>query len=82
MQEVNVQSGADAESAIEEAIAAVMESAEHYQTGILVTRISQDTYIVRAHPTVPYGLVRQQPMSLDSRVTTWRSPATRLLPPD
>ncbi|WP_181365031.1 hypothetical protein [Arthrobacter sp. HMWF013] len=30
-----------------------------HRTGILISRIGLDRYIVRAHPGVPYGLIRE-----------------------
>lgn len=60
MVEVNVQSTAEVEPALEEAIAVIRETAAHHRIGILVTRTGAGSYIVRAHPAVPYGLVRRQ----------------------
>lgn len=60
MVEVNVQSAAEVDSALDEAIALIRETAAHHRMGILVTRTGAGSYIVRAHPTVPYGLIRQQ----------------------
>lgn len=60
MLEVNVTSAAEVDSALEQAIAAITETARHHSTGILVTRIGVGSYIIRAHPGVPYGLIRQQ----------------------
>jgi hypothetical protein len=60
MVEVNVQSAAEVNPALEEAIAVIRETAAHHRMGILVTRTGAGSYIVRAHPSVPYGLVRQQ----------------------
>ncbi|PTT67099.1 hypothetical protein [Arthrobacter sp. HMWF013] len=59
MLEVNVKSAAELDRALEEAIDQTMKAAVHHGTGIMVTRIGTGRYIVRAHPTVPYGLVRQ-----------------------
>ena len=58
--EVNVHSAAEIDPALEEAIAVVRETAAHHRIGILVTRTGAGSYIVRAHPAVPHGLVRQQ----------------------
>lgn len=58
--EVNVVSAAEVDQALEEAIAIVMATASHHGTGVLVTRIGVGSYIVRAHPGVPHGLIRQQ----------------------
>ncbi|MCY1237845.1 hypothetical protein D9M72_505570 [compost metagenome] len=60
MLEVHVTPGADVDQTLDEAIAAIAESAEHHKTGVLVTRLDAGSYIVRAHPTVPHGLIRQQ----------------------
>ncbi|CAN7337589.1 hypothetical protein LJR014_001863 [Arthrobacter sp. LjRoot14] len=60
MLEVNVTTAADLAQALKEAIAAVAESAEHHGTGILVTRTGAGSYVVRAHPAVPSGFIRQQ----------------------
>jgi hypothetical protein len=60
MVEVNVQNAAKVDSALDEAIALIMETAAQHRMGILVTRTGAGSYIVRAHPTVPYGLIRQQ----------------------
>lgn len=60
MVEVNVHSAAEVDPALEEAIAVIREAAAHHRIGVLVTRTGAGSYIVRAHPAVPYGLVRQQ----------------------
>jgi hypothetical protein len=60
MLEVNVTTGADIDQALEEAIAVVAKSAEHHGTGVLVTRIGANSYVVRAHPAVPSGCIRRQ----------------------
>jgi hypothetical protein len=60
MMEVNVQSTAEVGPALEKAIAVIRETAAHHRIGILVTLAGAGSYIVRAHPAVPYGLVRQQ----------------------
>lgn len=60
MVEVNVTSATEVGRALEHAIAAITETAMHHHTGVLVTRIGVDSYVVRAHPSVPYGLIRQQ----------------------
>lgn len=57
--EVNVESGDDVERALEEAIAVITQIARHYRVGILITRTGAFTYVVRAHPVVPFGLIRQ-----------------------
>jgi hypothetical protein len=60
MVEVNVQSRAEVDSALDQAIALIRETAAHHRIGVLVTRTGAGSYIVRAHPAVPCGLVRQQ----------------------
>ena len=60
MLEVNVSSPAELDEALENAVSLVMESAAHHGIGVMVTRIGIGSYIVRAHPAVPCGLVRQQ----------------------
>jgi hypothetical protein len=60
MLEVNVNSAAEVDLALEKAIAVITETATHHRTGVLVTRIGAGSYIVRAHPSVPFGLIRQQ----------------------
>lgn len=44
--------------ALANAIVVVSQAADQHRTGILISRIGLDRYIVRAHPVVPYGLVR------------------------
>jgi hypothetical protein len=60
MLEVNVQRAIDVDQALEDAIARITETAKRHETGVMVTRIGTGRYIVRAHPAVPYGLIRQQ----------------------
>jgi hypothetical protein len=60
MLEVNVKKAADVDQALEDAIAQITEAAKRHVTGVMVTRIGPGRYIVRAHPAVPYGLIRQQ----------------------
>lgn len=60
MLEVNVSKSEELDRALEEAIAVITKAAVHHRTGIMVTRTGVGRYIVRAHPAVPYGLVRQQ----------------------
>ncbi|WP_309107673.1 hypothetical protein [Arthrobacter sp.] len=50
----------EVDQALKDAIAEVAEAAMHYGIGVLITRIGAGRYIVRAHPAVPFGLVRQQ----------------------
>lgn len=60
MIEVRVDKAADLDKALNKAIDVVFSDAKEHRTGILVTRISAGRYIVRAHPAVPFGLVRQR----------------------
>ena len=60
MLEVNVASAAEVDQALEEAISVITEAATHHRVGVLVTRTGPGNYIVRAHPAVPHGLIRQQ----------------------
>ncbi len=58
--EVRVDDAIDVDNALEEAVAAVKDSAIRHHTGILVTKTGPGRYTVRAHPAVPFGLTRQQ----------------------
>jgi hypothetical protein len=58
--EVNVTTAEEVDKALEEAIAVINKSATHHRVGVLVTRTGAGSYLVRAHPAVPYGLIRQQ----------------------
>lgn len=60
MVEVNVNEATGVDQALEDAISQVTGAAVRHQTGVLVTSIGQGRYIVRAHPAVPVGLIRQQ----------------------
>jgi len=60
MVEVNVSSATELDDALEDAVTLVKESAIHYRIGVMITRIGPGSYTVRAHPGVPYGLIRQQ----------------------
>lgn len=60
MIEVTVASSAEVDVALDEAIGTVRNAATRHQTGIMVTRTGPGHYIVRAHPGVPFGLIRQQ----------------------
>lgn len=60
MVEVNVSSAAEVDKALEETITVITKTATHHHVGILVTRTGAGSYIVRAHPAIPYGLIRQQ----------------------
>jgi hypothetical protein len=60
MLEISVTKEGEVDQALKDAIAQVAEAATHYRIGVLITRIGAGRYIVRAHPAVPFGLVRQQ----------------------
>lgn len=57
--EVNVEGGEDVGTVLERAVEAVQGAAVRHQTGILIAHIGPGRYIVRAHPAVPFGLIRQ-----------------------
>ena len=59
MVEVTVKEASEASRAIQDAVATISDAAEVHQTGIMVTRVGPGSFIVRAHPAVPYGFVRQ-----------------------
>lgn len=58
--EVTVETEEELDSVLEDAIAVVSRAAREHKTGILITRIANKRYVVRAHPAVPFGLVRRQ----------------------
>jgi len=60
MLEVNVVRADEVDNALKEAITVITGTAIHHGIGVLVTRTGAGRYIVRAHPAVPYGLIRQQ----------------------
>ena len=60
MLEVHIEQASELDDALAEALDVVQVAATAHRTGILVTRIGVDRYIVRAHPAVPFGLVRQR----------------------
>jgi hypothetical protein len=60
MLEVNVATAADVDDALENAIGLIKVAASIHGTGIMITRTGAGQYIVRAHPGVPYGFIRQQ----------------------
>jgi hypothetical protein len=59
--EVNIEGGDDVDRVLDEAVQAVQGAAVRYQTGIMIARNGPGSYIVRAHPAVPFGLIRQHP---------------------
>ena len=60
MLEVQVEQANELDDVLTTAIEVIKKAATEHRTGILVTRIDTGKYIVRAHPAVPFGLVRQQ----------------------
>jgi hypothetical protein len=64
MVEVRVRDVRDAPRALADALRTVSAAADRYGTGILITDTGGGTYVVRAHPAVPHGLVREQGGSL------------------
>ena len=60
MVEVNVEKAPQLQAALEDAVGTVSAAAVEYRVGILITRIDALVYVVRAHPAVPFGLIRQQ----------------------
>ena len=60
MVEVRVESTHEVDQALDNAVAAVKDAAIRHNTGIMITRTAPGQYIIRAHPAVPYGLIRQQ----------------------
>lgn len=60
MVEVVVDGAENVETALNKAIQLVTPAAIRHKTGIMVSRTGSDHYVVRAHPSVPFGLVRQR----------------------
>ncbi|MDF2049582.1 hypothetical protein [Arthrobacter sp. Cr_A7] len=60
MLEVNVANVEELDEALEKAISTIRRAATYYRVGVMVTRTGPGSYVVRAHPEVPYGLIRQQ----------------------
>lgn len=60
MIEVRIEYASETDHALNEAVERVKDAATKHGTGIMITRTGPGTYIVRAHPAVPFGLVRQQ----------------------
>jgi hypothetical protein len=57
MVEVNMGSADEAVQALHGAIQAVQAAAARYHMGIRVSRITPLRYVVRAHPSIPCGLI-------------------------
>ena len=68
MLEIHVSQASEVDDALTTAIGVVQKAAIKHQTGILVTKVEAGRYIVRAHPAVPYGLVRHldEPSAADT----------------
>jgi hypothetical protein len=60
MVEVRVESPHEVDQALENAVVTVKDAAIRHNIGIMITRTAPGQYIVRAHPAVPFGLIRQQ----------------------
>ncbi|CAH0201556.1 hypothetical protein SRABI83_01918 [Arthrobacter sp. Bi83] len=67
MLEVHAKHAYEVDDALTKAIDVVKIAATEHKTGILISRIDTGRYIVRAHPAVPFGLVRQRHEPLDGR---------------
>ncbi|MFC9354063.1 hypothetical protein [Arthrobacter sp. NPDC057013] len=60
MVDVIVDVASQIDHALNNAVETVKAAAIRHETGIMITRIGPGRYIVRAHPAVPFGLIRQQ----------------------
>ncbi|QSZ51253.1 hypothetical protein AYX19_21565 (plasmid) [Paenarthrobacter ureafaciens] len=60
MVEVIVKNASDLNEVLNEAIDFLAPSTMVNRVGVMVTRIGAGHYVVRAHPEVPFGLVRQR----------------------
>lgn len=60
MVEVQARDGADIDKALADAVRVVREAADLYGTGIMITNVGEGCYVVRAHPAIPHGLIREQ----------------------
>ena len=58
--EVRTGQSDDVGKALDDGVRAVGEAADRYGTGIMITDVGGGSYVVRAHPAVPYGLVRER----------------------
>ena len=59
MLEVTATEAAHLSDALGNAVEVVSRAAAEHGIGILISRVGTDSYIVRAHPGVPYGFIRQ-----------------------
>lgn len=57
--EVLATSASGLPDALANAVDVVSRAADEHRIGILISRIGTNHYIVRAHPGVPYGMIRQ-----------------------
>ena len=60
MVEISVDDASEVDQAITDAVETVRAAATRHETGIMITRTGPGRYIVRAHPAVPFGLIREQ----------------------
>jgi hypothetical protein len=60
MVDVSVDDASQVDQALNDAVETVKDAAARHETGIIITRTGPGRYIVRAHPAVPFGLIRQQ----------------------
>ncbi|MEJ1191979.1 hypothetical protein ACFC25_12235 [Pseudarthrobacter sp. NPDC055928] len=58
--EVRAGQSDDVGRVLDDAVRAVGEAADRHGTGIMITDVGEGCYVVRAHPAVPHGLVREQ----------------------
>ncbi|SKB71868.1 hypothetical protein SAMN05660916_02285 [Arthrobacter sp. 31Cvi3.1E] len=71
MLEVTLSQVDDERTSLDVAIERVTEAAQLHGMGVMVSRIADERYVVRAHPAVPYGFVRQP---LESPTTHSKEP--------
>lgn len=57
---MSVDDASQVDQVLNDAVETVKVAATRHETGILITRTGPGRYIVRAHPAVPFGLIRQQ----------------------
>lgn len=60
MVDVGVDNASHIDQALNDAVETIKGAAIRHQTGIMITRLGPGRYVVRAHPAVPFGLIRQQ----------------------
>lgn len=60
MVDVGVDNASHIDQALNDAVETIKAAAIRHQTGIMITRLGPGRYVVRAHPAVPFGLIRQQ----------------------